>query len=92
MIPVITPSKAKTYVAFVGTVLTIVIPLVVQMSTNWPPQYQALLSGIIGLLTIFGVYQAPYKPKGTVIVPLDALPIGEEPPSIEQEQYKNPWK
>lgn len=56
------PSKAKTWTALIGSFLTFGIPLVLQLSTSLPPEYQAMIGGVVALLTAFGVYHAPYAP------------------------------
>jgi hypothetical protein len=69
-----TPSKSKSWVALVGSVLAFAIPLLVQFQGFLPQPWPALIGGLIALLTMFGVYKAPYKPKDTVLVHEDAVP------------------
>lgn len=54
------PSKAKTYVALIGSLLTVAIPLILEVSTALPAQWQGVIGGVIAILTGLGVYQAPY--------------------------------
>lgn len=63
------PSKSKSWVALVGSLLAFAIPLLTQFSGFLPPPWPALIGGVIALLTMLGVYHAPYAPKGTVMVP-----------------------
>lgn len=84
--PTPTPSKAKTWVALIGTVLTILVPLATQLATSLPPQYAAVIGGIIGVLTLTGIYHAPYVPPGAVMV---SVPPPPAPPS---GGYKSTWK
>ena len=84
--PAPTPSKAKAYVALLGSVLTVVGPLLLNVSTHLPEPWPAIIGGVIGLLTVLGVYQAPYRPAGTVLVP--APPA--TPPA--DTGYANPWR
>lgn len=80
------PSKAKAWIALVGTLLTAIVPYVLQYSTALPAPWPALIGGMVALLTVLGVYHAPYKPTGTVIVQ-DPSPAAPPPGG-----YQNPWK
>jgi len=70
--PTLTPSKAKTYVALIGSLLSVAAPLILQVSTALPPPWPAAIGGIFALLTALGVYHAPYKPPGTALTPVSA--------------------
>lgn len=61
------PTKAKAWVALIGSLLSVGIPMLLQVSTALPPQYQAIIGGLVALLTMVGVYRAPYVPKNTVM-------------------------
>ena len=52
----------KAWVALFGSVLTFVIPWIVEQSVSWPQPYPALVGMIVALLTAVGVYHAPYQP------------------------------
>lgn len=82
--PIVTPSKAKAVVALVGTLLTVAVPYLLQVATSLPEPWPAIASGLVGVLTVLGVYHAPYKPTGTVIVP--------DPVAPPSGGWTNPWK
>lgn len=52
----------KAWVALVGSLLSFVIPTIVQLSTSWPEPWPAVVSAVVAVLTAIGVYHAPYKP------------------------------
>lgn len=85
--PTPAPSKFKTYIALAGSLLSFVVPLVVSAEQYLPPQWAAVIGGVIALLTAFGVYKAPYTPPGTVVVP---EAVAQSLPPVAG-QYKNPW-
>lgn len=68
------PSKAKSWWALGGSLLAALIPLALQVSSVLPPPYPAIIGGVIALLTALGVYQAPYKPDNTALVPTTPAP------------------
>ena len=71
----------KSWVAFLGSLLTIAVPIVVQISTSLPVSWQLGIGGVIALLTAVGVYHAPYQPV-TVPSPQPAPePPAPEPPA-----------
>ena len=72
-ITTVEPSKAKTWIAVVGGLLTVVVPLIVSVSTYLPEPWPAVIGAVVALLTAFGVYKAPYKPGGTTVVPTAEL-------------------
>lgn len=82
--PVAEPSKAKAWTALVGSALSVVIPLILQVSQFLPPPYPALIGGAIALLTAIGVYKAPYLPPGATVAP----PAPAGPPAAEGD----PWQ
>lgn len=57
------PLKLKTWVALVGSVFTVVAPWILSASASLPEPWPALVGGFFGLLTVLGVYHAPYVPK-----------------------------
>ena len=81
------PTYYKTIVALIGSVLTVVVPWLVQVSATLPPPWPALVSAIMALLTAFGVYKVPNRltqdqvnaavAKGTVDV--SAIPPAATP-------------
>ena len=52
----------KSWVALFGSLLTFVIPTLVQMSTTWPEPWPAVIGAVVAVLTAIGVYHAPYRP------------------------------
>ena len=56
----------KTWTAAVGTILNMVVLLSDQARPFLPPQWTAIISGLIGLLTVVGVYKIPSPPKRAV--------------------------
>lgn len=97
-------TKDKTWAAVVGSILTVGVPLVAQLATSLPPQWAAVIGGVIGLLTITGVYHAPYKPMGpgsigSVTVPVRAVFAPPEEPApaptptpAPNYTYPDPWR
>lgn len=83
-----TPSKAKTWIALAGSVLTFVVPLVVSAESYLPSPWPAVIGGAIAVLTALGVYKAPYTPADTVIVPTS---VAQSLPPAPGE-YRNPYK
>jgi hypothetical protein len=65
----IVPSKAKTWVALVGTLLTFVGPYILA-ETDALPAWAGFAVGLFFFIaTVLGVYKAPYKPAGTTLAP-----------------------
>ena len=87
--PVTKPTK--TWIATIGAVLTVVVPLVTSLLTYLPPEWSAVITGVIGLLTVLGVYTVPNKPTGEVVTtdPGHVPPAATSPPPVGD--YKNPW-
>lgn len=52
---------AKAVTALIGSLLTLLIPYVVQMSASLPQPWPVLIGAIVSLLTMFGVYKVPNK-------------------------------
>lgn len=52
----------KSWVALVGSLLTFIIPWIVQISAGLPEPWPAIVGGVVALLTAVGVYHAPYQP------------------------------
>lgn len=68
------PSKAKTWVSVVGSILTLIVPLVLSVQDYLPAPWPAVIGGVIIILTGLGVYRAPYKPADTTIVANSDIP------------------
>lgn len=56
---------AKAWVSLVGSLLTVIIPLLVQVSASLPQPWPSLIGAIVALLTAFGVYRVPNKPASS---------------------------
>ena len=52
----------KSWTAFFGSLLTLIVPLLLQFSPMFPPPWPAVIGAIIAVLTAVGVYHAPYQP------------------------------
>lgn len=89
--PPVTPvaaSKAKTWWAVAGGIAMSLVPIVAQLAGAIPAPWGPALAGIMGVITAItgrAVYQAPYKPEGTVLVPESSL----QPPT---GGYNSTWK
>jgi hypothetical protein len=87
------PSKAKTWVGLITAALTVAVPWILEVSTSLPQPWPTVIAAVIGVLGVFGIYQAPYKPEGenAVLVPEEAVAapvLPGNPPS----GYRDPWK
>lgn len=63
----IVPSKAKTWVGLIGTLVTFAGPFVLQSTDALPSPWPALIGVLFAVLTALGIYRAPYKPVGTTL-------------------------
>lgn len=106
-ITTIEPSKSKTWVAVIGGLLTVAIPLILSVSEALPEPWPAVIGAVVAVLTATGVYKAPYKPQGTTVVatrdleqiatptPAPDVPDAPETPVVHPTPglggYKNPW-
>jgi hypothetical protein len=63
------PSKAKTWVALVGSVLTVAVPLIVSVQDYLPSPWPGVIGAALSVLTALGVYKAPYVPQEAVLAP-----------------------
>ncbi len=90
--PVTKPTK--TWIATVGAALSVVVPLVTSMLTYLPPEWAAVITGIIGALTVLGVYTVPNKPTGEVVVATPPVGSYSVPvvPDAQAGEYRNPWQ
>jgi hypothetical protein len=104
-IQTIVPTKYKGIVATVGTILTALVPYVIQ-AEQWLPAGWALGIGFaIAALTSLGVIGAPYVPKGAVLAPDTPAVAVAAQSAVTQEAvnqaavtnpsanvpYSNPW-
>lgn len=83
-------TAAKAWLSLLGGLLTVVIPLLVQVSGSLPEPWPAVIGAVVAVLTALGVYRVPNKlPANTVLVPADPptyTPV--EPPG----GYPNPYE
>lgn len=70
----VVPSKAKAWLAVLGSVLAFTVPLVTSVQDYLPAPWPSVLGGVIVILTGLGVYRAPYAPNETTIVHNDDVP------------------
>lgn len=54
----------KAWTALLGSLLTFIVPCVVQYSTSLPAPWPSLIAAAVALATAVGVYHAPYQPAG----------------------------
>lgn len=85
------PSKWKTWVGLVGSLLTFVVPYVLQISVGLPAPWPAAIGLVLALLTAFGIYKAPYKPEGTVLAP-DTPAVAAAAKQGVPSVYRSPWR
>lgn len=58
-------TSLKAIVGLIGSILTVAIPLLLQVSVALPASWQAVIGGVVAILTGLGVYSAPNKAKTT---------------------------
>lgn len=83
----IIPLKYKAWVGLAGTILTLVLPYVLEAVAFLPQPWPIVAGGVVALLTAFGIYKAPYVPPGAVVVPTPPV-LPYSPPTGE---YQSPW-
>lgn len=74
----------KSWTAFIGSLLTLLVPLLLQLSPYFPEPWPAVIGAVIALLTAVGVYHAPYQPVGRNGTPLN-------PPTVGGPSSGSPW-
>lgn len=52
----------KSWVALIGSLLTFIVPWIVQASAGLPAPWPAVIGAAVAVLTALGVYRAPYAP------------------------------
>lgn len=67
-------TAAKAWLSLVGGLLTVLIPVIVQMSASLPPPWPSIIGAIVAILTAFGVYQVPNKTVTPIPPVADAKP------------------
>ena len=58
---------AKAWTAAFGTVLNAVVTILQQYGGFLPAPWPAVVTGALGLLTVFGVYKVPNKPAPAAV-------------------------
>lgn len=98
------PAKYKTYVALIGTGLSFVVPFILEVTEGLSAPWPAVIGAVLWVLTALGVYAAPYKPNGAVLVSEDAVKkppdsgwryiyTGDSPVKLRNwDKPRNPWK
>ena len=62
--PALPPSTShKAVAAGIGSLLTVLVGIIQQVAPFVPQPWGSILTGILGLLTVFGVYQTKNTPK-----------------------------
>lgn len=84
----IVPKKWKPVVGLVGSLLTLIVPSIIQAESSLPPVWTVVIGAVLAVLTALGVYKAPYQPEGTVLAPatpevIDAATITPSAPPAE---------
>lgn len=52
----------KAYTGLIGSLLTFIVPWIVQVTAGAPDPWPSLVAAAVALATAFGVYRAPYAP------------------------------
>lgn len=102
--PVVTtiePTKAKSWVALAGSVLTFMLPLLVSAQDWLPAPWPAVIGVVLAVATALGVRQTPGRPADTVIVPESQVitlpagvgytPVPDAPVAPPVGGYTNPY-
>lgn len=59
-------TAAKAVVALIGSALSFIIPLLLQVSVALPAPWPALIGALVAVLTALGVYRVPNSSKTAV--------------------------
>jgi hypothetical protein len=92
----IIPTKYKAWVGLIGSVLTLVVPFVLEAEQYLPTGANLAIGGVLAVLTSLGIYKAPYKPSNdTVLVHKSEvttdLPAATPNKPLPPSGYNNPW-
>lgn len=106
--PIVTtvePTKAKSWVALVGSLLSFALPLLASVQNLVPEPWPAVIGGVCALGTWIATRLTPNHPANTSLVPNDqiiSLPNGvgyspvpdvpQAPPPPSTTGYRNPWE
>ena len=55
-------TAGKAWTGLIGSLLTFVVPYLVQQSAGLPSPWPAVIGAVVAVLTALGIYNAPYKP------------------------------
>jgi len=61
------PKKWKPVVGLIGSLLTFIVPVVLDVTADLPPVWTAIIAAVLAVLTALGIYKAPYVPANTII-------------------------
>lgn len=93
------PKKYKTLVGLIGTGLSFLVPLVLQYTDALPSPWPAVIGFVLWVLTVLGIYRAPYVPTGAVIAPntpaVATATAQAAAPVVNPATggaYRNPWQ
>jgi hypothetical protein len=87
----IVPTKYKTIVGLVGSVVTFVVPLIVSVQDYLPAPWPAVLGVALSILTALGIYTVPFKPSGTTLAP-DTPAVQVEIQKSVPGPHTTPWE
>ncbi len=62
-------TGTKAIIGLIGSVLSFVVPLILQVTTFLPAPYQAVIGGVLALLSALGIYTVPNKAKAPLVDP-----------------------
>ena len=77
----------KSWTAFLGGILNILIFAITQFAFALPPQWVVIIQAIVTVLTAVGVYHAPYSPVGRASAPVTLL----NSPTVGGPFTGSPW-
>lgn len=69
----------KSWVALIGSLLTFIVPWVLQYSVYLPSPWPSVIAAAVAIATAVGVYHAPYQP------------VSGAAPSTGKHESNSPW-
>lgn len=92
----IIPTKYKAWVGLIGSVLTLVVPFILQSEQYLPTGANLAIGGVLAVLTALGIYRTPYAPPSAVLVHESVVNSSPDLPPATPDNpvgpFKNPWK